>query len=281
MAHVPQFLAGLRIIRIQAAAGRADELLAVSAGYEHRHAVGLAMMHRELGVIERAGRLPHRLAGGGVQRDDVLHVAAVHVDDHGVTKEHRRTGRPGPGFVVAVQITPLPQHLAGGGIHTRRAVRAEVKKHAALLDDRRGRRVRVVARDSLRLGDIEQMQIMQHLAGVFIDAKAEELLPILRRRGQPYLFTVNHRRGISPIMNRRLPRDILGLRPFDRQICRRRMPIPTWPAELGPWFGPEKGRRDEQGDDHPNRLERFDGNSHEEYRDASRRVDQYAPTIFS
>ena len=157
MAHVPQLLAGFRIVRVQAAASRADELLAFAAWHEHGHAIGLTMVYGELGIIQRARSLPHRLAGRGVQRDDVLHVAAVHVDDHGVAKEHRRTGRPRAGFVVAIQIAPLPQHLAGGSIHTRRAVRAEVQKHAAFFDDRGGRGVRVVARDPLRLGDIEEV----------------------------------------------------------------------------------------------------------------------------
>ena len=59
---------------------------------------------------------------------------------------------------------------------------------------------------------------MQHLACVFIDAKAEELLPILRSRGQPNLFAVNNRRRISAIMNGRFPGDIFCLRPIQREI---------------------------------------------------------------
>ena len=114
--------------------------------------------------------------------------------DQRIAKEHWRTRGAGAGFVVAVQIAPLPQHLAVGGIYACCAVRTEVQKHATLFDGRRGRGVGVVARDPLRLGDIEEVQIMQHLAGVLIHTNGKKLFAVLGRRGEPNLFAPNDRR---------------------------------------------------------------------------------------
>ena len=62
----------------------------------------------------------------------------------------------------------------------------------------------------MRLGDIEEVQIMQNFAGLY-PRNGIELFSVFSRRGEPNLFAENDRRRKTPIMNRRLPRDIFGL----------------------------------------------------------------------
>ena len=109
-------------------------------------------------------------------------------------------------------------------------------KNATLLDDRRGRGVSVIVADLLRLRDVEDMPVVQNASGVLIDADGVQFVPVGRRRRQPDLIAVDHRRGPAAIVDRRFPRHVLVLRPSGRQVRRVRMTIAGWAEQLPPGF---------------------------------------------
>ena len=80
------------------------------------------------------------LPGLLVERDDVLHVAAVEVHDQQVAEDNRRRARAAE--VIALEIAALPDHLAGLRVERRRAGRAERDVDPPGLDDRRSARRR-------------------------------------------------------------------------------------------------------------------------------------------
>ena len=94
-------------------------------------AFGLPSGSRSLKSIDR-WRLPDRLSGLLVERDDVLDVAAVEVHEQQVPEDDRR--RPGAAKVIALEIAARPQHLAGRGVERRGARRTERHVDASRLD---------------------------------------------------------------------------------------------------------------------------------------------------
>src|SRR5439155_1493184 len=82
-----------------------------------------------------------RPAGLLVERDDILHVHAVHRQDEQVAEQDRR--RAWPPIVPAGKVVALPDYLAARRVEARSSIAAEVHKHPARLDHRRRRGVTV------------------------------------------------------------------------------------------------------------------------------------------
>ena len=166
--------------------------------------------------VDRARRLPHGLAGVLVERDDVLHVNAVEVHDQQVAEEDRR--RAGAAEVIALEVAPLPEHLAGARIDRRGARRAEGDVDAAGLADRRRRRVAVERVCLLRLLDLEQLQVVDDLSARDVESQCRQLAAVGRRRRHPHLVADDDRRRPAAAVNRRLPADVALLTPGQRDL---------------------------------------------------------------
>ena len=98
-------------------------------------AVGLLDVAVVRAVVDVAVLLPDRLARVLVERDHVLIVKPVEGHDQQVADQDRR--RAGSAEMVALQVGPRPQRLAGGGVDARSAGAAEVDIEPAGLDGRR------------------------------------------------------------------------------------------------------------------------------------------------
>ena len=107
----------------------ADQLPPAAHLDQQRRAVGLAKIAVAVAEVGRAVGLPDRLARLLVQRDDELHVDAVHVEDQQVVDQHGRGARPAE--VVAMDVAAAPKHLAAGRVEAGGAVDAEVDVHPA------------------------------------------------------------------------------------------------------------------------------------------------------
>ena len=187
-------------------------------------AFGLPSGPRSLKSIERGvvhTVLPVFLSSA----DDVLHVTAVEVHDQQVAEDDRR--RAGAAVVIALEVAPLPEHLAGARIDRRRAGRAEGDVDAAGLADRRRRGVAVERVRVLRLLDLEQLQVVDDLAARDVEGQGRQLASVGRRRRHPHLVADDDRRRPGAAVNRRLPADVALFTPGQRDLraagpCRAR-----------------------------------------------------------
>ena len=151
----------------------------------------------------------------------------------------------------------------GGRVQTGRPVAAKIHIDPPRLDHRRGRGVTVHAvAQRLRLVGMKQFLIEPHLAALGIQAEDEEIVSVLRCRGQPDLAAHHHRRGPAAIRDRRLPLHVLRLAPTQRQsgrlriLCRRGMTVAERPAKLRPILSSRNGREQQQ------RTDQAKGESH-------------------
>ena len=236
----PQLLAGERIVSVRRHRSRADQhrLSADRDDLRRRERLAEIAVRLDLAVrvdvleIHRPRRLPHRLARPLVERDDVLHVAAVEVHDEQVAEEDRR--RAGAAEVVALEIAALPDHLAGRRVDRGRAGRPERHVDAAGLDHRRRRGVGVERVRELRRRDVEQLQVVQRLAGVLVERHREQLLAVRRRGRQPDLLAEDDRRRPGAAVDRHLPAHVLGFTPLTGTSALADAPVPSRSAELRP-----------------------------------------------
>src|SRR5262249_16369864 len=113
----PEFLAGERVLGISGLGAQADQL---PPSVDHpdvrrRKSFAKVAVRRNLSVrvnvlkVYRPFRLPDRLAGLLVQREDELAVAAVEMHDQPVEKKNRRRSRAAE--MVALDIAGFPERL--------------------------------------------------------------------------------------------------------------------------------------------------------------------------
>src|SRR5205823_2132123 len=120
---------------------------------------------------------------------------------------------------------------------------AEVQVDPPGLDDRRGRGIAVERNAEGQLLDVEQLDVVQDLAGIAIDADAEELLAVLAGGGHPDLFVPDDRRGPALVVNGSLPDDVLLLAPLQRKVVGAALPVAVGATEGGPVVLCEAGER--------------------------------------
>ena len=128
----------------------------------------------------------------------ILHIRAVHRQDQEVLEQDQRRRRAA--VMAAGQVVPFPEHLAGGGVQTRRAKAAEVDIDPARLDHRRRRGVTIhrgAVAERLRVVAVKHLFVEANLAGLGIHADGEEVMAILGRGGQPDLAAHHHRAWTS------------------------------------------------------------------------------------
>ena len=89
----------------------------------------------------------------------------------------------------------------------------------------------------LWLRDVEQFPIPDNLPGVAVNAQRKQFPAVLGRGGQPNLFSVDHGRRPTPIVNRGLPDHIPRLAPMQWQVARIRMPRAVRSTKLWPILG--------------------------------------------
>ena len=238
--HFPQFPAAARIVGVGRFRADADHHRPARHGDHVRRRERLAVVPFRLGLavralvlkVHRPRRLPHGLAGVLVEADDVLLIAAVEVHQQQVLEDDRR--RAGAAIVVALEIAPFPQHLAGTGVDRRRARRSERDVDAPRLHRRRRRRVGVERVRVLRRRDLEQLDVAQDLPALLVERQDRQLAAILGRRRQPDLVVEDDGRRPGAAVNRRLPAHVLRFRPRQRQALRRRRAKAVGAAELRP-----------------------------------------------
>src|SRR5688572_4201686 len=96
--------------------------------------------------------------------------------------------------MIALDIPALPKNPKGLRVDTGRSWRAKSHIDTPFLDHRRGRGIGIECVAELRLGIIEELQILDDLPALFIDAHGIEFLATLRGSRQPNLVSVDNRR---------------------------------------------------------------------------------------
>ena len=160
--------------------------------------------------------------------------------------------------MAAGQVVAFPEHLARARVQARRPKAAEVDIDPARLNHRRRRGVtihRSAVAERFRVVAVKHFFVEANLAGFGIHTDGEEVMAILRRRGQPDLAAHHHRRGPAAIGNLRFPFDVVRLAPVQREadgfgVARGRdMAIAPRPAELRPVRSccrPAKGQQNQR-----------------------------------
>ncbi len=219
--------------------------------------------------------LPREIARPLVAGRDELPIDAVVLHDQQVLPEDRRS--PGAVLMIDVQRGILPHDPAGLRVHAGGAVGSKMEVHPPVFDHRRGRGVAVERMDRLRVVDMEEFHVPQNLAGANVHANRPQrnaardfeplgignfrqpafLLFVGKRlddgRRQPDLIARNHGRGVPVPGEGRLPSDVFGFAPSERQSGRRAVPVAIGSAELGPLIRRRDQTRKENrtnGDEH-------------------------------
>jgi len=240
----PQLFSRPRIVSHRGHRTGADQLQP-AAEFDHlRRAERLLEVEVERAVIDRAIGLPDGLARVLVQGDDVLDIASVDVDQEQVLEQDRR--RTGALVMIAIQVAARPEDSARCRVQAGRAVRSEVDIDAARFHGGRGRRIAVHHADVLRVGRVEDFDVMNDLSGLAIHADGEHLGAVGRGGGEPDLALPDHRRGPTEAGDRRLPSDVFGFAPRHRQPTVGRMTVPRRPAKLRPRLASRRAHRDER-----------------------------------
>src|SRR5712691_10677965 len=139
--------------------------------------------------------------------------------------------------MVALNVAPFPQNLKRLRVDASRARRPESDVDSSLFDHRRRRSMRVERMYVLRLSDVEQFPIPDHLPGVTVNAQHKQFPSVRARGSQPDLLSIDHGRRPTTAVYRGLPEDIPGLAPMQGQTARIRMPSAVRPAKLRPILG--------------------------------------------
>ena len=162
-------------------------------------------------------------------------VAAIEVHDEQVLEQDRRGA--GAAIVIALQVAPFPERLAGLRVETGGASRAERDVNAARLDDRRGRAVGVELVGELRLLDGEELEVVNDLAGVAVHADGEQIPAILGGGVEPDLIPPDDGRRPGASVNGRLPLHVVCLAPGQGQTFRGGMSVAIRATILRPVVG--------------------------------------------
>src|ERR1043166_2636004 len=138
--------------------------------------------------------------------------------------------------MVALEITPGPEHFSGLRVQASQAGRAEGDIKPARFDCRSWRGVSIELVSELRIWNVEQFEVARDFARIAIQAHHEEFAAIFRGRGEPDLVSPDDRTGPCAAMNRGLPFDVAGrlFAPVQRQAGGSGSAIPTRTAELRP-----------------------------------------------
>src|SRR5260221_1766754 len=89
----------------------------------------------------------------------------------------------------------------------------------------------------LRLSDVEQFPIPDHLPAVAVNAQRKQFPSVQARGSQPNLLSIDHGRRPATAVYRGLPDDIPRLAPMRGQTARIRMPGAVRSAQLRPILG--------------------------------------------
>ena len=188
---------------------------------------------------DRPRGLPDRLPALLVERRQILNVHPVHRENQEVLEKDQRRGRAA--VMTARQVLALPQHLEITRVQAGGAVTAEMHIDSSGLNRRRGRGI-TVHRVAQRLGllTMKEFLVVPDLAGLGIHADDKKIVALGRGRGQPNLAAQDYRRGPAAIGDFRLPFDVVGFAPAQRQpqhgrVARAgRMSIAPGAAKLRP-----------------------------------------------
>src|SRR5262249_27818095 len=203
------------------------------------------------GVAGLAVGPPDLPAGGGVEGDDELLVAAVAAEDQLVVGQDRRAAvavdRLGIPLVV------LPHHLAAQ-VQARRPHVAEVDVEPLTADQRRRAGVAVFLMDARRFLGVFPEQLLLPEQPAVLDAQGEGGQRQVRDvgdgngGGQEHLTIDNDRRRPAGAGHFLLPNNVFGLAPFERQGAILDQALPRGAPELRPTRrSRRRRRRDEEG----------------------------------
>ena len=241
VADSPEFPPAGWIVAVDPVGRGGDEHVAAARRHHQRRAVCLAEVGVVVGLAAAVG-LPGDAARLRVEGDEILHVAAVAVENEPVLPEHGRAA-----WAVLV-VEPLlavdPRHPCRMRVDAGRAEIAEMAVEAAVREDRRGRGVGIEAVDRLRFVDDEQFDVVEQAARVAIEAEGMEahraghaqriggVLPghplrlflggnrALDGGGQPDLVPLDHGRRPAAAGQGGFPGDVLRFAPLDGQVVR-------------------------------------------------------------
>ena len=227
-----------------------DDLLAAADVDDDRRGVGLR--HR-IGP----DRTPALLARPGVDGHEVGDVVAVDADDEPAVEED---GRPPVAVLRDVGETPAPQDVAGsahgGGPG---GPEVHVDPLAIRVEDRRGRSEAVLRVERIDLAAVEDLHVESGVSRLGVEGEQPERAAFVRvdQRGrEPEPPVRHHRRRPPEARHRRLPGDVLGLAPRERDRLARRMSLPRRPAELRPVARPCGGSAGQHGHHRARRTRR-------------------------
>ncbi len=190
--------------------------------------------------------LPSRLTGGGIERDHVrLTTVAVTIDDQQIPIERRRSAIAMLRFIAKVC---RPQDLSGradgGG-----PLRAEMHVNTIAIDNRCRRRatvfrVHVSGFVEMKDFDVDQLAPRRDVVGQRAQRCRDTAASLFRLDDsrQPYASVGDNRRGPSMAGNRRLPDDVGGFAPLERQTALGGMALTRRAAELRPVLRPCQDR---------------------------------------
>lgn len=185
-------------------------------------------------VIDVAVGFPPGFACGFVERNDVLHVEPVEVDEKRIAVEdRRRAGRP---EMIAGEIAPRPQRSSRVRIQAGRAVGAELHIDSPGPHDRCRRCITVGRNAVAGLLDLKQFDVVQNFSSVPVHTHDKQLVAIGGRGREPDLIAPNHRRGPALVMNGDFPLDVLVFTPPDGKSHGVGVPVAARPTKFGPVF---------------------------------------------
>ena len=248
--HLPDLPPRRRIVPRGAERADVDDLLA---------AADVDDDWRRVGLRHRIGpdRAPALVAGAGVDGHEVGDVVAVDADDEAAVVED---GRPPVAVLRDVGKTRAPQYLArgadGGGPG---GPEVDVDPLAPGVEDRRRRGEAVLRVEGIDLAAVEDLHVEGGVSRLGVEGEQPQraaFVGVDQCGREPEPPVRHHRRRPPEARHRRLPGDVLGLAPRERDRRVRRMPLPRRPAELRPVARPCGGSAGQHGHHRARRTRR-------------------------
>src|SRR5688572_21047910 len=239
VADAPDLLAGQRFVCRGSIRADGHELILLANSDDERRGIGL--------VRWPAPRcLPSCLAGCRIERNNVCIAAvAIAVDDQQIAIERRRAT---VAMLRLISQMRRPENLARGAERSG-AFGAEMHVDAVAIDDRRWRRPAVLRVDVSGLVEMKDLDVDDLTPGRDVERQRAQrcrhaAAPFFRLDDsrEPDATVGDGRRRPSQTRNWRLPDDVLGFTPLERQTALGGMSLTGGAAELGPVLRLKQGR---------------------------------------
>lgn len=136
-------------------------------------------------------------------------------------------GRAGAAEVLAGEIAAFPDFFAGFAIKSCRSVAAKVNVDVVGIDGGRAGTVAVdVVAERFGIGVLEEKEVVNFLAGGFIEANSIHLFPVGRGVGDPDLVVHDDGSGPGAPGDGGFPDNVLGFAPFGGKAVE--LAVPAW-----------------------------------------------------